>query len=613
MAKVEMVCWYGAFALGVAGLLSGILYLLFKKGVREEHFAKAAGFEFAASWILFIPEELFNDIPRSVPFLRVIESIITALLKTFNIYLGDGSKRVAYAGHPIFSALYATLVTVVNIVLLLFVAGFLASFFDGPFQRIRLSLHKRRSIVLFSECNDKTLATAESIRSKRKMIVFANCGRNTETARKDRIAAIKGVRFDGTVTEVLKKTVGKSKRMEVFLFGDREEDNLAELEHVCGFLEGKRTGRIRVYTELSETPWSLYDEYLETHNSADGEKLVINFVRTEENFAYNNLLQNSIFETAIERGDGEPREIKFLLVGMNERNLELLKAVLHLSQMPGYRVTVMVLDPGASRKRLLCKMPEICDERDVVGDAVYRILYRQHVLTETDQFEEIIRNEFADFTFAFINDGDNLRNANLAMRLNALCYREQRNGGYRIQVNIEDEDMCNRWNPELTKNIDVVGTRRAMYDYSFITMSNIEKGTVAIHNVRYPKGEPGSPAWISYCNNEYNRHSVYARTLSFKYKVWVIDRFYNSDYGITTEDRMWKVYEHMRWNVYTRTLGLVLADRALLDESGELDRKLRGIARVHNDLVKYDDLLPAEQDKDALVLTPKIVEILKSI
>ncbi|MBP5354945.1 MAG: hypothetical protein J6Y67_07430 [Lachnospiraceae bacterium] len=613
MAKVEMVCWYGAFGLGVAGLLGGILYLLFRKGVKEEHFAKAAGFEFAASWILFIPEELFNDIPKSVPVLRVFESIVTALLKTFNIYLGDGSKRVAYEGHPVFSALYATLVTVVNIVLLLFVAGFLASFFEGPLQRIRLSLHKRRSIVLFSECNDKTLATAESIRSKRKMIVFAGCGKNTDAVRKERITAVRGVRFDGSVTEVLRKTVGKCKRMEVFLFGDREENNLAELEHVCNFLEGKSGARVRVYAELSETPWSLYDEYLKTHNSADGERLVINFVRTEENFAYNNLLRNSIFDNAICRGDDEPREIRFLLVGMNDRNLEMLKAVLHLSQMPGYRITLMVLDPGSGRKRLQSKMPEIYDESSIVGDSVYRILYRQHVLTETDQFEEIVGNEFADFTFAFINDGDNLRNANLAMRLNALCYRNRRDGDYRIQVNIDEEDMCSRWNPNLMKNIDVVGTRKATYDYSFITMSSIEKASVAIHNVRYPKSDPESPTWISYSNDEYNRHSVYARTLSFKYKVQIIDRFYNSEYGITNSDRMWKVYEHMRWCVYTRTLGLVLADKALLNEDGELDRKLRGIARVHNDLVAYDELLPEEQDKDAIVLTPKIVEILKSI
>ena len=69
----------------------------------------------------------------------------------------------------------------------------------------------------------------------------------------------------------------------------------------------------------------------------------------------------------------------------------------------------------------------------------------------------------------------------------------------------------------------------------------------------------------------------------------------------------------MRWNVYTRTLGYVLADRALLDADGNLDNELRGAAKVHNDLVDYAMLSKAEQDKDALQLTPEIVAILKSI
>ena len=608
----EMICWYSAFVLGLLGFFGGILYLLFKKVVSEEHFAKAAAFEFAASWILFIPEELFNDIPKSRPVLWVLESIVTALLKTFNIYLGDGSKRVAYEGHPAFSAWYAILVTLVNIVILLFVAGFLLRFFDGPWQRIRLSLRRRRNAVVFSACNEKTLTIAESVRGKRKILVFACGGKAPEAAEKERINALKGIRFAGTAEDVLKKLAGRSKRIEVFLFGETEEDNLAELPKICDCAEKAKRGRIRVFVELSETPWSLYDEYLASHNSPDGERLVINFVRTEENFAYNNLLRNSIFENAIVRAKGEPQEIRFLLVGMNERNLEMLKGVLHLAQMPGFRITVMVIDAGANRGKLQSKMPEIYDESDEVGDSVYRILYRENVPLETDRFEAVVSQEFADFTYAFVNAGDDLTNTGLAMRLNALCFRAKRSG-YRIQVSIGREEMCSLWNPDLTKNIEIVGSRKASYDYGFITMSDIERAAVAIHNARYPRSVPGNPTWIQYCNREYNRHSVYARTLNFKHKVRLIDERYGGDYGVTERDPVWKVYEHMRWNVYTRTNGLVLADPKLLTEDGELDRETRAIARVHNDLVKYGDLPEAEKDKDALALTPKIVEILKNI
>ena len=610
---VEKFFWYSAFVIGLGQFVYGIVRLFRKKETRKGRFAWAALFEFLSCWVLFIPDEFYNDVPKSKPVLHVIETVVTALVKTFNIYFGDAFKSVKWEGHPVFSSIYGILVMLTNVVILLLVAGFLASFLDGTLQRIRLYFKRNRRIVLFSVCNDKTLTIAESIPSKGKKPVFANCGKNTDGALKERIEAIGGVRFDASVSEVMRKIVGHSRRVEVFLFGNREEDNLSELERVCNCVEGANKTKTRVFVELSETPWSMYDEYLKSHNSADGEKLVINFVRTEENFAYNNLLKYSIFEHAKVSTVGAVRDIRFLLVGMNERNLEMLKAVLHLSQMPGYRITVMVLDPGANREILKAKMPEIYDECNIPGEAVYRILYRENVKTDTEQFEGIIGEEFPDFTFAFIDVGDDMRNAGLAMRLNALCFRMKRDDGYRIQVNIDEDGVCDHWNPDLMRHVDIVGTRKDTYDYSFVTMSNIEKGTVAIHNVRYPKEDPKSPTWISYCNNEYNRHSVYARTLSFKYKVQLIDEFYGSDYGVTQSDRIWKIYEHMRWNVYTRTLGYVRADSKLLDEAGKLDRKSRMIGRVHHDLIPFDSLPPEEQDKDALILTPKIVEILKSI
>ena len=84
-------------------------------------------------------------------------------------------------------------------------------------------------------------------------------------------------------------------------------------------------------------------------------------------------------------------------------------------------------------------------------------------------------------------------------------------------------------------------------------------------------------------------------------------------YKITDTDRPWKIYEHMRWNMYTRTMGFVLADKKLLNAAGELEKKTRSVAKVHNDLIDYYDLSKEEQDKDALKLTPEIIQILREI
>ncbi|MCR5739275.1 MAG: hypothetical protein K6G43_05610 [Lachnospiraceae bacterium] len=621
MPDIQTICWYVSYALGMILFLGGIFYLLRKKHPREEDFIKATLFEFCAAWILYLPEEIFNDVPESLPSLKMAESIFTAFLRTFNIYLGNDYSRIEFAGHPVFSSLYATLITVVNIVMLFFVAGLIVKFLEGPVQLMRMSLSKRRPAYVFPVCNSKTLAIAESIKDPRTNIIFAYGDREPVQTEKQRINDIGGVYVSGSVAGILDRIGRRSKGIEIFLFGDSEVSNLSELEKICDKVGAGVKAPVRIFVELSDTPWDLYDSFLDKHNTPAGEKLIINFVRTEESFAYNDLLKYSIFENAIQT-DEKWKDIKVLIVGMNERNLEMLKAVLHLGQMPGYRLTVMVLDESDGRKRLMAKLPEVYDECKTEGDAIYHLIYKENVDMEV---LEAVGNEYPDFTFAFVNAGNDLKNTGIAVRLNEMCLRKGRKAGYRIQVNIEDQKICRSWDSDITERMDFVGDIKTIYAHDFITMSDIEKGAIAIHEVRYPEGTDRYRSWVSYCNNEYNRHSVYARTLSFKHKVKIIHDMYDPGdelkgtekefdiYRVTKTNRIWKIYEHMRWNMYTRTRGFVLADKALLDEDGRVDKKTRSAARVHHDLIHYSKLPKEDQDKDALELTPEIVKILRDI
>ena len=621
MPDIQTICWYVSYALGMILFLGGIFYLLRKKHPREEDFIKATLFEFCAAWILYLPEEIFNDVPESLPSLKMAESVFTAFLRTFNIYLGNDYSRIEFAGHPVFSSLYATLITVVNIVMLFFVAGLIVKFLEGPVQLMRMSLSKRRPAYVFPVCNSKTLAIAESIKDPRTNIIFAYGDREPGQTEKQRINDIGGVYVSGSVAGILDRIGRRSKGIEIFLFGDSEVSNLSELEKICDKVGAGVKAPVRIFVELSDTPWDLYDSFLDKHNTPAGEKLIINFVRTEESFAYNDLLKYSIFENAIQT-DENRKDIKVLIVGMNERNLEMLKAVLHLGQMPGYRLTVMVLDESDGRNRLRAKLPEVYDECKTEGDAIYRLIYKENVDMEV---LEAVGNEYPDFTFAFVNAGNDLKNTGIAVRLNEMCLRKGRKTGYRIQVNIEDQKICRSWDSDITERMDFVGDIKTIYAHDFITMSDIEKGAIAIHEVRYPEGTDRYRSWVSYCNNEYNRHSVYARTLSFKHKVKIIHDMYDPNdelkgtekefdiYRVTKTNRIWKIYEHMRWNMYTRTRGFVLADKALLDEDGRVDKKTRSAARVHHDLIHYSKLPKEDQDKDALELTPEIVKILRDI
>ena len=85
------------------------------------------------------------------------------------------------------------------------------------------------------------------------------------------------------VEDVIKTVLSRAGRIELFLFGDSEEKNLERLEIIAKALEkflpadeknsvSIETGdiqkfkevdeayRLKIFVEIAETPWSLYDD-----------------------------------------------------------------------------------------------------------------------------------------------------------------------------------------------------------------------------------------------------------------------------------------------------------------------------------------------------------------
>ncbi len=610
----EKAVWLAALAAGSFLLIFGFVYCFRGRGRNEQRFASAAFLEFAASWILHVPGELYQNPEMHNPVLRLVEAVSTALLKSLTIYGGEGYERIVYEGHPYFSSLYGIVRVFVNIALLLFVGGFILKFMDSPLQMLKLFFRKKEPLYLFSGIGKETINIAKTIPKSpgagRKNLVFAYGDREIAPEDTAEIDDTRAVRIGLTPAEVLAKVKRQAPCAEVFLFGGAESDRLVRLDEILAELKRGDTPRdfaVRIYVEIRETPWRFYEKTAEDRQPGNA-NAVVNYVCLEENFAYDFLLKHSIFENALPK---EPdREIRAAIIGgMNARNLELLKAMLHLSQMPGYRLKLLVLDDGTGRERLRQLMPEIHDECSRVGDAVYKLDYREHIDLDTLQPEAILENEYPDLTFAFVNVGDDICNVRLALRIKALRRRMGRPGGEcKIFMNVTEPRVLGFWNPDLIRDLEPVGADADTFSYDFITMPDIERASKAIHEVRYA----GRKTWEEYCGSEYSRHSVYARTLSFKYKVRLIDEQYGSDYEAVSRDRIWKVYEHMRWNVYVRTLGYTKADPSVLKD-GKLDPETRLVALVHDDLKAFEDLPEEVQALDGLVLTGPVVEILHNI
>ena len=122
------------------------------------------------------------------------------------------------------------------------------------------------------------------------------------------------------------------------------------------------------------------------------------------------------------------------------------------------------------------------------------------------------------------------------------------------------------------------------------------------------------------------RHSVYARTLSFRHKVrYILEQ--GLEPSVSSQIDPWLIFEHMRWNMYTRSQGYVRPNEHLekvlkdlnekirkeADKKAEKELKrqrqlIRSTAKVHEDLVHFDELPPKVKKQDRLKLTKEIVE-----
>ena len=598
---------YCCFGIGLVLLVYGV-FVFFRRKVNRNAVYVSALIEFASYFVLLIPC-VYSDTPSSG--VRGIESLLATLLVSITKYRGEGYERFpidsATPAMTLFNSCYNIAIIIANLLMLVFAADIILHLIEGPYQELKLVRRRKHAVYLFSECNEKTLAIASSVPAEEKAaLVFATS--DDDVSEGNRAAAVKldAVMIPQSVSDVFNRINGRAETLKVFLFNGKEEKNLQQMSDI-GSSKIKKSD-VKIYAEVNATPWSLYDDFIEDKTDKN-DKLTINLVRTEENYIYNLLIEQSIFDNAVVTG--KDRKINIVILGFNDRNFEFLKAVLHLGQMPGFELSVVLIEDGDSRALIRQKMPELYAKGAGYGDAIYSFTHLTGITYDSAELDDIIASDYGDFTFAFVNVGDDIRNINLALRLNAVKCRSGVNDGFKIISNVSDKEYCSRLSKKLIGNIVFDGDIETVYDQNFITMSAIEDSTIKIHIDRYG----AKKTWKEYCNKEYNRHSVYARTLSFAYKVKFIDENPETagKYEITTKDLNWKVYEHMRWDMYTRSLGYTKAPAELIGKNGKVPGDIRAIAKVHDCLVFFDELPEEEKPKDALDMKPDTIAALKSL
>ncbi len=660
--KMSDINWYAYLVVGTVIAVAGVLFFIaFRK--TKKNAAIATIIEFAAYCIMLYPTVLADTHDSRY---KGIESGFMSFLNTLARFRGDGYDQLAFSEQlpPEFFSVYNIIMIIINILMVAFAASFIVQLFDNLSQSFRLIGHRYNKVFVFSECNDKTVSIIESIgeyaRSEENFgkynIVVSNKDK-ADGRYSHRLENVRAIVVNQDVDSIVRILEGKSKNIEVFLFNEDEESNLSQLSGICSGNEF--SSETRIYAEVNKTYRRLYDSFIKEITSGN-DNLTISLVRTEETFAYNNLFNNSIFDNYIEKkvkinelhvasqANGitkfkteeklvDKKVIKILFAGVNNRTVEMFKAILHLSQMPGYFPVFIVLDEDDRPDYLNGFVPELTSGCHKEGDSLYEFIYRGGIQAESPQLTAVIEKEFLDFTFAFVNYGEDLKSSNAAIKINALCHKHNRFGDYKLQVSIADASVYKQWSGFLLRDITIVGQNDCVYSYRSIAMSALENLSREIHEVRQEeslrkamkkaeeKGEEchyRKTPWKDYYNNEYNRHSVFARTLSFRYKIRFILEA-GKDPSVAHDLEPWLIYEHMRWNMYTRSFGYTcpvgkvrdtLADMTDKFEETrdkkikETRDKLRSETQTHEDLVSFEFLHPNVQSYDGLKLTPDIVK-----
>ena len=615
----DMKLWYVCLIIGIVFFVAGLFSFFINRKNKEKAFAKMSILELIAAMVLIFPDVYLNE--GTINILVLIKCFLFTFLDVLKIFSGNGYEELVIDGYPVLNTVYVIVLSLVNLSIMTAVIGFILQFLGDFIENTLFYSRKFNTVFIFSEMNEKTLSIAKSIKLEEKKGISKNpiifIDESSSESNRNKAKEIDAHYTNTPFAKEISKIIKRAARLEVFIFDESEEDNLANLNEFSELRFNGEIPYIRVYAELVNTPWDIYGNFVE-HNGLPKDNVIVNLVSTNENFILNDLYENSVFDNA--RQMEENRIVDVLIVGINSKSIELIKALLPLCQMPGFELRIKVFDDKERGNLIKRIIPELKSVSDEIGDSVYSYDCFDNLNFENDQIESMVEKECSRFTFAFVSTDDNVKNINIGLRLNTLRYRLNTGSDYKIQVCVDKMNLIKNWSDELSKNIALVGGTEKLYNYEFITMSKIEKATKAIHDIRQQDKKKQAEAngkdysavsWEEYANDEFRRHSVYARTLSLKYKVDIV-KSQGQGIDVFKKDDIWKKYEHMRWNMYTRAIGYISAKNTSINYD-ELNKSTRLVAKVHNCLVPFEELPQEEKEKDSINLTEDIAKVFEGI
>ena len=565
------------------------------------------------------------------PVWQVFKAVLVSVFHGIRMFLLDGELQMieefflqdGYAIDSAWQTAYTVCSTALGVISPLFTVGFVLSFFRDLWGSICYHVPLFSDVYLISELNERSIALAQSIATHpsckgKKQIVFANVfGGQDEEQTFELIAEARNlgaILFKKDVCHIsLRYLFGK--RRKIYLIGEDEDENVRQALSIITHCRrvnryNRKTTQCYVFATNAESEIML--------NAVDNGEMKVRRVNEKHNMILQTLCEHSIFENAVATRKGKMMNI--LIVGLGSYGTEFLKACCWCGQMIGYVLNVHVFDrEGNGEQKIRAIAPDLIahNHKEIEGDAYYNLYFHDNVDVNSYAFFEEI-SALDCVTTAFVTLGEDQRNIETAMTLRMQFGRDARtrgstippifavvysslksdivesNGGLQSVKRLKGRRQRINGAVDHSKSdygIYFVGSAPSRYSIDVIEQQELEEEGRQCH-LRWATSESQLLEKVRlYEKYEYYRRSSIAEAVHLRFcrQLGILKRPGNSPEDLAFNEKI-TVLEHARWNAYMRAEGYIHCE-------GEAD----DIAKIHPNLVPYDELPSVKRNKDAAV------------
>lgn len=546
---------------------------------------------FLAVFIAMLP--VFREMTEKTGEQIMLSLVQTLQVFTINVDAGFILDNISSDG--IGSSLYSLYMSFLFCVGPVLTFGVIISFFKNVMAGMFYVLHYFHDVYVFSRLNEKTLYLAKDLKTHhpRSLIVFTDVDRDEGNVVSEDLESARELRaliFEKDIVTVDFFRHSKKAELTFFAMSENESENVTQgLKLLNLYKDRDHTG---LYVFSSGTDGELL------FSNADKGKVHLRRVNEVRSLIYHYLYDEgtSLFDNAVENGENT-KEITALVLGLGKYGTEMTKALAWYGQMDGYTIKIHVFDKDAEAEdRFRGSCPDLMNEMyngvNKEGQESYCIKIHSGMDVDGASFVREIAS-IPNVTFVFAALGDDGKNIEMAAKMRMLSERNAWKPQIKTVVYAAEEaqalkEICNRSGQAY--DIESIGDLESSTSEAVLMGSELER--LALE--RHIKVREEEEFW----RYEYFYRSSMASAIHMKARLACGISGEEKDPDSLTEKEIEDIarLEHRRWNTYLRSEGYIF--------SGTTDKASRNdLAKMHPDLVSYDDLPKEEKQKDTMVGT----------